>query len=280
MSFARLVPMKDNSIALYSDYDPGLVADLKSIIPYNARKWNPEDKSWRIAPQYAQKVADIVYKNLGIRVDLPTIAAKPKSITKLIKLEYLGAAKDRGNGEPSSFGWVDGKWSVIFPLSVLRNWFEPGEDTRPDEMPTLYGVLGLPRDAKGIDIKTAYRRAARTWHPDVCNEPDATSQFRRIKEAYEILSSLVQRSKYDAGLKLVASLRHDHLPKFHKAVAHWRPPLRCGYLLVEGTEQLGRIVVSRIHQWEDIVDIDKNGWRVVMVSYWPRNTDHFEVKWI
>lgn len=268
--------MKDNSIALYSDYDPGLVADLKSTIPYNARKWNPEDKSWRIAPQYAQKVADIVYKNLGVRVDLPTIAAKPKTVSRLIKLEYLGAAKDRGNGEPSSFGWVDDEWSVIFPLSVLRAWFEPGEDAKPEDAPTLYGVLGLPRDAKGIDVRKAHRRAARTWHPDTCNEPDAATQFRQIQKAYETLSSPVKRAKYDVGLKMTASLRHEKLPRFHKNVTHWRPPLRCGYLLVEGTEQLSRIVVSRIRQWEDIV----NQWQQVMVSYWPRNADHFEAKWI
>jgi len=273
---ARLEPTPEGDFEFYSPYSPGLVADLKATLPYNDRRWDPTKKAWVVSSKHGKRLAEMVLQHLGVSIDVPYIAKNHAATTQLLKLEYLGAAKDRGNGEPSAFGYVSGAWSTIFPLSVLRNWFEPGEEARPDEMPTLYAVLGVARDAPGTGVKKAYRRAARTWHPDVCKESDAATQFRRIKEAYEILSNPAKRARYDAGLKLMASLKHNELPHTHKKHAHWKPPLRCGYILAEGHHEVGRFVVSRILQWEDILDVKGQ----VMVSYWPAGADHFEVKWL
>lgn len=62
----------------------------------------------------------------------------------------------------------------------------------------LYLVLGLGRNAKLGDIKRAYRRLARRYHPDI-NPGDrlAAVEFRRIAEAYETLSDPARRSRYD-----------------------------------------------------------------------------------
>jgi molecular chaperone DnaJ len=69
----------------------------------------------------------------------------------------------------------------------------------------FYELLGVERDADSSTIKRAYRRKARELHPDVSDLPDAEDQFRRVTEAYEVLSDDERRGVYDrygeAGLK-------------------------------------------------------------------------------
>jgi molecular chaperone DnaJ len=60
-----------------------------------------------------------------------------------------------------------------------------------------YEVLGLPRTADETGIKKAFRRLARTLHPDVSDEPDAEERFREVVEAYEVLSKSETRELYD-----------------------------------------------------------------------------------
>src|SRR5688500_15699518 len=64
----------------------------------------------------------------------------------------------------------------------------------------LYVVLGLPHGATESDIKRAYRRLARRYHPDI-NPGDrlAEARFRQILDAYETLIDPHRRSRYDAG---------------------------------------------------------------------------------
>ena len=62
----------------------------------------------------------------------------------------------------------------------------------------LYDILGVDRNATQEDIKRAYRRLAREYHPDVSGSPDAEQRFKEIAGAYEILSDLEQRRRYDA----------------------------------------------------------------------------------
>jgi DnaJ-class molecular chaperone len=61
-----------------------------------------------------------------------------------------------------------------------------------------YAVLGVPRTASDKDIKTAYRRLARKYHPDL-NQGDksAEARFKEIQAAYEVLSDADKRKKYD-----------------------------------------------------------------------------------
>jgi len=273
--------MRDRSVAFFSSYNPSLVAALKAEIPSTERKWDPDNlggKCWRVTARHAQTCADIALQYLGLTIQVPvTVATNHVAGLQLLKLMYLGAAKDRGSGEPTASGWVDGGWNAVFSLSVLRNWFEVSdEEPAPDMAITLYGVLGVGRKADSAEVKKAYRRAARTWHPDLCDDPEAADQFRRIQFAYDVLSKPAKRARYDAGLALTASLKHDRLPSAHKFVAHYRTPVRCGYVLAEGIEQLGRFVVSRILQWADIVD----GQGQVLVTYWPKGGDMFDRKWV
>ncbi len=60
-----------------------------------------------------------------------------------------------------------------------------------------YQTLGVRRDASADDIKRAYRKLARRFHPDVSKEPDAEDRFKEAQEAYEVLHDPEKRSAYD-----------------------------------------------------------------------------------
>jgi curved DNA-binding protein CbpA len=60
-----------------------------------------------------------------------------------------------------------------------------------------YAVLGVDPDASDVQLKVAYRRLARQWHPDRCEAPDAEQRFAQISEAYRVLSDVDSRAAYD-----------------------------------------------------------------------------------
>jgi curved DNA-binding protein len=62
----------------------------------------------------------------------------------------------------------------------------------------FYEVLGVPRTASQEEIQRAYRRLARTYHPDVNHDPGAEDRFKDVSEAYDVLSDPQTRRRYDA----------------------------------------------------------------------------------
>jgi molecular chaperone DnaJ len=62
-----------------------------------------------------------------------------------------------------------------------------------------YGILGVPKDATADDIKRAYRKLARQYHPDVNPDPGAQERFKEINAAYEVLSDDQKRQIVDLG---------------------------------------------------------------------------------
>jgi curved DNA-binding protein len=62
----------------------------------------------------------------------------------------------------------------------------------------FYQILGVPRDASQEDIQRAYRKLARTYHPDVNHDPSAEDRFKEASEAYDVLSDPETRRRYDA----------------------------------------------------------------------------------
>lgn len=253
------------------DYNSAMVAALKGQIPSADRRFDWASKTWLVAPRHEDTCIALAARFLGacVRRPQPPLLNSAPSVTELIELRYLGAAKERGGDERTAFGHDGTDWRFIFPEEVLREWFgldssAPGGDT------TLYAVLGIRRGAAEDEIKRAFRATARQWHPDVCSEPNATQVFQRINEAYQVLSDPSMRARYDAGLALESSLGAS-VP----VSSVWRPPLRCGYLLVNATPQLGRLLVTEILQWTEIIRGGKT-----LVTSWQFGDDTYTEKWV
>ncbi|MDP9010388.1 MAG: DnaJ domain-containing protein [Pseudomonadota bacterium] len=80
------------------------------------------------------------------------------------------------------------------------------------EFKDYYKVMGVARDATEAQIKQAYRKLARKYHPDVSKEKDAEARFKEVGEAYEVLKSPEKRAAY------------DQLGSNHRAGEEFRPP--------------------------------------------------------
>jgi len=65
------------------------------------------------------------------------------------------------------------------------------------EFKDYYEIMGVARDASPDEIKRAYRRLARKYHPDVSKEKDAEARFKEVGEAYEVLRDPEKRAAYD-----------------------------------------------------------------------------------
>ncbi len=72
----------------------------------------------------------------------------------------------------------------------------------------FYAVLGVSKDASAADIKKAYRKKARTLHPDANhNDPKAEAKFKEVGEAYAVLSDAEKRQQYDAIRSMAGGAR-------------------------------------------------------------------------
>ena len=60
-----------------------------------------------------------------------------------------------------------------------------------------YQTLGIQRNASQEEIKSAFRRLARQYHPDVCKEPGAIDKFKEVNEAYQVLGDQKKKVQYD-----------------------------------------------------------------------------------
>jgi curved DNA-binding protein len=62
---------------------------------------------------------------------------------------------------------------------------------------SLYETLGISESATQSDIKKAYRKLARKYHPDICKKPECEEKFKEINAAYEVLNDEEKRAQYD-----------------------------------------------------------------------------------
>jgi curved DNA-binding protein len=80
------------------------------------------------------------------------------------------------------------------------------------EYKDYYQTLGLDRGATADDIKKAYRKMVRKYHPDVSKHADADAKTKEINEAYDVLGDAEKRAAYDA------------LGRGHHAGEQFQPP--------------------------------------------------------
>ena len=73
-----------------------------------------------------------------------------------------------------------------------------------------YKILGVAEFDTTENIKKAYRKLARKWHPDIAgNNDDALKMFKEINEAYEILSNKVKKEEYDKARRFYNYAKAD-----------------------------------------------------------------------
>lgn len=260
-------------------YLQSFVDELKLSVPASHRTYSKDERCWLVSAQYGKMIGTLIEKFFGQSIDVPPIVANT-AVSKILKIYYIGRCKQRG-GESSAFGWsqMPGElfpgWNVVFPEKVLRSWFEPdfGSPERPSET-TYYQTLGIQMAANPDEIKSAYRRMVRQWHPDVCKEPDAAEVFMKIQKAFEILSNPKMRGRYDAGLKLEQAAGKTDKPA-KQSVSEYRAPLRCGLILADCTELGNRLTVQKIKAWQDIVSPAGK----VLVTSWPMGANEPVLSW-
>ena len=88
--------------------------------------------------------------------------------------------------------------STVVPTSQAPTLTSQPSMITPDQPKCHYEVLGLALTATEAEIKQAHRKLALQWHPDRQhgNEEEATIVYRRIQEAYEVLSNAQERAWY------------------------------------------------------------------------------------
>ena len=276
-SFPR-IELVDGCYELITEYDAGFVTELKATIPASHRRYDPTSRRWKVSAQYGRVAADLIPRYFGVTAQLPSSPPNTERIISgILRVFYIGACKERSDGESSASGWSEsGGWEIIFPEAVLRKWFDEGPEQPKGN---YFSILGLKPGATDDEIRTGYRRMAKLWHPDLNKEYNAAAVFRRIQTAYDVLKTPKMRARYEAGLKLEATLgseRSEATRSFAGDHSYgYRTPLLNGLILAEYEVILGRKIVREIKQWLDVTCDGKT-----LVSSWVMGEDAPRLNWV
>jgi hypothetical protein len=117
-----------------------------------------------------------------IEVSRPVMAA----LESIAEFGFLGFGADSSSEAGATIGGSTSNAKV-----------KPAKDPN---LPDYYKVLQIGRHASAQQIRDAFRRLAREYHPDVSSDPRAAENFQRVHEAYEILRNNESRKTYDLKL--------------------------------------------------------------------------------
>lgn len=81
-------------------------------------------------------------------------------------------------------------WRLVLGTSLLVIFILVLAEARGGDPASLYDVLGVSRDASQREIRSAYKREAREWHPDKNKSPEAQDKIVQINKAYEVCRSI------------------------------------------------------------------------------------------
>lgn len=284
-------------IEIDTPFNKEFVEQLKIRVPFQFRGWDNDLKVWRVASNYARTACELVEEIYGYCPEINLDAEDNAFESQTYLVEYIGRAKKRDeDGESIAMGYCQNNWNIIFPEKVLRTWFdgkdyeeEKDEEAKPKTPKTLtyYQLLGVKQAVEQAAVKKAYYRMAKQWHPDVCKESDARERFEAINNAYKILSEPMLRKRYDAGLafekeakKQIRQQQYNQSKRSQvkaglSANYGYAPPLRCGVITMDGEYAIGKILVTKIHGWEDWTENGKTA-----VASWNMATMSIETIWV
>lgn len=272
------VTAESGGLKVKTPFDANFVAMLKAEIPAMARKWDPPSKCWYVSVSYQTQLKQLIDTCFNCDVQMPTVIGADNTVFEItFQADYIANTKTQGS-EAASSVHANGSWSAKISEKVLRAWFK--QEQTAGKAATYYALLGCDEKATERDIKVAFKRAARQWHPDLCKEPEARDMFEKVKTASEVLLNFESRSKYDAGLFFEKLNRGPQRTGRGRAIYQpsvqttFTPLLRCGLLTVKARRDLGNLIVEEILKWEDI----ENEIGQTMVSFWAGDT--FSVMWI
>lgn len=267
-----------NDYAVKTPFNRAFVNDLKFHIAAESRVFDQESKAWIVRQDFAEMALALVEKYFNEKLPLPELKPVNQETKYNFVLDYVGTPKEReGQTGKTALAFSKGQWRIVFDEQVLRAFFEATEKGKEGQaQETLFSLLLVTEKATDQEIKSGYRRLARQWHPDVCKEENAEEMFKKIQNAYSILSDENKRRRYLAGLEFERA--SNQVPAYR---SNWKPdvfipPLRCGFLTVTGNVQVGRLKVSQILSWQDVI----NEQGLTMVTSWNRDLNAIDYQWV
>ena len=115
-----------------------------------------------------------------------------------------------------------------------------------------YRILGLEKEASQLEIKKAYRKMARLYHPDLNPGKNAQERFIRVKIAYDTLCDPLKRENYDSGFSYKKTSYHQQKNRAQKKT----PPAKRKEQAFEAAEIL-RLLVFELDGHDYALDIDQ-----------------------
>ena len=82
-----------------------------------------------------------------------------------------------------------------------------------DASKNYYAILGVGRYANADEIKSAYKKLAKKYHPDLNKSPEAAEKMPEINEAYDVLGDAAKRNKYNAEFDKLRAAKRREPPK-------------------------------------------------------------------
>ncbi|MFI4898090.1 MAG: DnaJ domain-containing protein [Phycisphaerales bacterium JB059] len=99
------------------------------------------------------------------------------------------------------YGYIPSSNNVATMPEVEHRMTSGAEAPKTTELPCFYAELGLTPDACQAEIHAAYRKLAKSLHPDICRDDDAAERFAYVARVYEVLGDPIRRERYDAAMQ-------------------------------------------------------------------------------
>ncbi|KAI3752859.1 hypothetical protein L2E82_24898 [Cichorium intybus] len=193
--FSLSLPHLSRSISAHNDRN--------SVV--NNRHFNTSDCSSTSIRVYLMAITPCASRWVAMWGVQPQSMLTVSSTSKSLAMPH-SSTKTRAFASQCSSFFSQGSMNALYYMkSVTNSHKQRGARLIVRAEADFYSVLGVSKNASKAEIKSAYRKLARSYHPDVNKEPGAEQKFKDISNAYEVLSDDDKRSIYDrygeAGLK-------------------------------------------------------------------------------